>query len=474
MIEKRAAGILLPLFSLPSPEGRGCLDQNSFNFIDWLSASKQRYWQLLPLGLTYKHQNPYSACSSFGGDPAFISLQRLQEQHIISSFSIPSLATLSLNQLRSEKSKLILKHLLINFSDNSIQKFIVQHPWVKELATFIVLTEEQGADWRKWSSSSSRSISPTRIQEEIILQFLFFTQWKELQSYAHKKNIQIIGDLPIYIDLHSVDIWPNPHLFKLDAGHDLLFVSGAPPDQFSPTGQVWNTPVFNWDQHQLEHFSWWKKRIRRSLELFDLLRIDHFRGFASYWEIPNSSPPDARKGYWQKAKGEELFSTLSTAELNALIVEDLGDIDAAVYYLRDKFHFPGMNILQFAFETDLSNKYLPANTPTNSIYYTGTHDNDVITNWFEQSNLETKQKLKEWFHIKSSPELNWQLIELAYQARSNLVIIPFADIINAQQGRINTPGTISQNWQWQCSLTDFSPKTQQKLITLTTKYNRYE
>ena len=487
MISKRAAGILLPLFSLPSNEGRGCLDQNAFDFIDWLKDTHQSYWQLLPLGATFRYGNPYSAYSSFGGDPAFLSLEKLYQQGLLKEQPLSnSFSQLSLNELREEKLSFISKNLLESETHlKSFNNFLAQnHSWIYDFASFSLLSKKYGKQWNKWPKEYADynkdrlklliNTDPTSLPL-IITQWLFSLQWNDLHVYAKQNGIELIGDIPIYVDHHSIDLWPSKELFKLDKIGEPLFVSGAPPDQFSKDGQVWNTPIFNWDAHKKENFTWWQKRIKHIFELFDIVRIDHFRGLQAYWEIPNASEPDAKKGAWVNAPGKELFTTLEKDNTYELVVEDLGDIDQDVRELRDHFNFPGMKILQFAFDTDSNNEYLPHNISNNSIVYTGTHDNDTIMGWMNniKASPSILKNLEQIVDIKPNPNFNWDMINLAHQSMANTSIIPLADILAQDStGRINIPGTVKGNWSWSFDWKQLTCEMSKKLKELTINSNR--
>lgn len=487
MITKRAAGILLPLFSLPSNEGRGCLDDNAFKFIDWLKETKQSYWQLLPIGPTFRYGNPYSAYSSFGGDPAFISLERLVSREVISTLPPKKyLKKLSLNTLRERKMNFIMDHLHQAPENNKSYKAFIHNNenWLLDFTAFSFLSSTYGKRWSKWpakfkhyDSKVVQDIVETEPEARRILitQWLFFEQWIELRLYAKQRGVDLIGDVPIYVDRHSVDLWPSKHLFKLDSKGSPLFVSGAPPDQFSTDGQVWNTPIFKWDKHLEEDFRWWKKRITNIFNLFDIVRIDHFRGLEAYWEIPNEKVPDAKKGKWVKAPGRELFQELSRNDDYSLVVEDLGDIDYNVRNLRDDFNLPGMKILQFAFDTDSSNEYLPEHITPNSIVYTGTHDNNTIMGWRDeiQSNDIIVKNLKTIVGISLEKDFNWKMIELAHTSKANTSIIPFSDILGTgPKGRINVPGTVQGNWSWKFSWSELTEQMTAQLKNLTIQSNR--
>ena len=477
-MNKRTAGILLPIFSLPSNEGRGCFDENAYKYVDWLKKTKQSFWQILPLGPTLKYGNPYSAYSSFGGDLNLISTAQLKNDGFISNnLKLKRSDSYTYNQIKQKKIGL-LKIAFKNFNqkDRDFNLFIEKNSsWLKPLAHFEVLTRKYGKLWNKWPSEfqdyKKVAKAPSTQDEYFIyfIQWVFYKQWQKLKKYANKNNIKILGDVPIYVDFHSVDVWTAPKMFKFDQKQNPKFVSGAPPDQFSSKGQVWNTPVFNWHNLEKDSFKWWLKRFKYIFTLYDITRIDHFRGLQAYWEIPNDSPPDARKGKWQKAMGRKLFTKLKQDIKNLpVVVEDLGDIDQDVLSLRDDFKFSGMNVLHFAFSSDSRNVYLPENHKKNALVYTGTHDNDTTKGWFAQLNEKEKLNLFTFFNIKNGNNIHWDLISIAHHSPSNCSIIPMQDILGlGSEGRINVPGTVMNNWKWQFQWNKLTPSMSSKLLNIT-------
>lgn len=471
------------------------MGQQAYRFVDFLKSTHQSWWQLLPIGPTLKYGNPYCAYTSFGGNPTLISLDLLKDQGLLDedlswiqspqglvNYEITTPLKLKALKMAYTKFKKVIRKT--PFFDQYVHFVARNMWWLKDFAVFSCLTDDFGPDWTQWPLSYKKYDQKTADQyfqnhsDEVFFhyftQWIFFEQWSKLKSYANKNGIKILGDIPIFVDKHSLDVWKSPDHFKLDQEGRPLFVSGAPPDAFCDMGQVWNTPVFDWKVHRKNHYRWWKMRLRYILELFDVTRIDHFRGLESYWEIPNTTPPDARKGKWVKAHGRELFKELEKLypEL-PLVVEDLGDITKAVLKLRDDFEFPGMKILHFAFGSGKNNPYLPPNIPQNSIIYTGTHDNDTTQGWFK--NLKDKNELMMLNKfIKTDPtQIHWQLIQLAHESRSNLCIIPMADILGLDsKARINLPGTEKGNWMWRFDWDQLNKKDRERLKTITIEAKR--
>ncbi len=500
---RRQSGILLHISSLPSPFGIGDFGPKAYEFIDFLNQSKQSLWQILPLTPTnpFWGSSPYSSHSAFAGNSLFISPEILCEEGLLTGKDIriePSLDPhrVDYHQVTALKKEFLNKaYQKFCKSDNLLKDFSIfeeQHKdWLEDYAVFCLIKNHfHGQSWTEWPKEF-KNRDKTAIQALIkkkqnefqkykFTQFIFFRQWEKLKHYAHSKNVEIVGDLPIYVSYDSVDVWKEPQWFKLDELGDLNVVAGVPPDYFSITGQRWGNPVYNWDRLKAEHFEWWMRRIKQNLLLYDVVRVDHFRAFVNYWEIP-SSEESAINGYWVTAPTEEFFNTLKErfTEL-PLIAEDLGLIDDESREKIEALGFPGMKILLFAFNGDMKKHiYLPHNYTTNCAVYTGTHDNNTVAGWYEQEATEQEKKnLAEYyqeFTTAAHPDhsVHWNLIELALFSKARMAIFPMQDILGLDQScRMNVPGTVTGNWEWRMSSAQMDTTVGGRLAQMTSEANR--
>jgi 4-alpha-glucanotransferase len=475
MLFPRSAGILLHPTSLPGKSGIGDLGSEAYKFVDFLKEAGQTLWQVFPLGPTGFGDSPYQCFSAFAGNPLLISPVKLKEDGFLSEDNLSNPPQSDPGKVDYGKvigyKKSILKKAFNNFNINpkelkkEFEKFCdAYREWLDDFALFMALKEHHGgAVWSNWEKGLvhrdkkilaewQKKLSD-EIQYHKFVQFTFFRQWHFLRKYANEKGIKIIGDMPIFIAYDSSDLWANKELFTVDEEGKLTFVAGVPPDYFSKTGQLWGNPLYKWDEMEKDDFLWWRKRFSSLFELVDIVRIDHFRGFEAYWKIPGDAKT-AEKGKWVKAPGEKLFNTLKKylGEL-PILAEDLGVITPAVEALRDKFGFPGMKVLQFAFGTDMETNFLPHNYIPNCVVYTGTHDNDTTRAFFEKEKLggdknniyEHAQKYLNYF----GEDILTELIRAAYASVANFVIIPMQDILNlGSEARMNFPGTSTGNWTW--------------------------
>lgn len=473
----RGCGILLPIFSLPSDYGIGDLGPSAYSFVDFLNHAHQQYWQILPIHPTQEvnGHSPYSSISAFAGNVLFISPDLLIQDGFLSKNDTaikPVFSKEEVDYSSVSKFKVSLLHLAFkNFIGQgrkeikqAYDEFCRDHQsWLDDFALFVVIKEyAEGKAWNEWPAElknrDKRALKEAhekykeRIFQLKFYQFIFYRQWSQLRNYCAKRNVVLIGDIPIYVNDDSVEVWRYPELFKLNKNGDIEFVGGVPPDYFSQTGQRWGNPIYNWDVLKESQYAWWLQRIKHNLKLYDYIRIDHFRGFAAFWQIP-ASEKTAVKGAWVKAPGEDLFNCIKKAFPQLpIIAEDLGIITPDVTELMAKFHLPGMKVLLFAFGDDLKkNPYLPHNYTENCVVYTGTHDNNTIQGWFlyDASDYEKKNLSKYLGKETTAQNINQSLIDLALLSKANLAIIPMQDILGlGREARMNIPGTIQGNWQW--------------------------
>jgi len=502
----RASGILLHPTSLPGPHGIGDLGDAAYRFADFLHASGQTLWQVLPLGPTGYGDSPYACYSAFAGNTLLISAERL---HTASLLSEPELAALpSLPEGRVDfgaayqSKQQIHATAFANFQRNAggelgsaFETFAEQNAsWLDDYALFRALKDAQdGKAWCEWEQSlvlrepaalaRARTELHDQIDREKFSQFVFFRQWFELKAYCKQRGIKIIGDIPIFVAHDSVDVWTNPDQFKLNADGSPIVVAGVPPDYFSDTGQYWGNPIFNWEHMLADGFKWWIERVRAALRMVDIVRIDHFRGFAACWEIPGGDKT-AERGHWVDAPGRELFGAIRQAlgEL-PIIAEDLGVITADVDKLRDDFSIPGMRVLQFAFSSDAKNISLPHNYDQNVVVYTATHDNDTTVGWFKSVASESSTRTAEEigserdFCMKylntTGEEIHWDSIRAVFASVANTAIVPMQDVLGlGREARMNVPNSTAGNWLWRFKEDDLSNELRARLREMTQLYGR--
>ncbi|MBC8215046.1 MAG: 4-alpha-glucanotransferase [Candidatus Marinimicrobia bacterium] len=502
MVFHRSSGILLHITSLPGQYGIGEIGPHAYTFIDRLKTMGQHLWQILPIGPTGLSASPYQSLSSFAGNPLLISFELLIKNGYLKTSEVQTLNTLSeihidSNSVFSLRSS-ILNIVAENFQSRASKEFIenfrefcsTNSVWLDDFALFITLKElhnnQAWADW-KWEYKHRNPDALSEIAEKYksdilkvkILQFLFHDQWHSLIDYAHKRNVRIIGDIPIYVAYDSVDVWANQSLFHLDCDGKMDRLSGAPPCYFSETGQLWGNPIYNWDVHKKTRYKWWVSQIKKLFTMVDIVRIDHFNGFVKYWEVPANSK-NAKNGRWIQGPGEDFFNVI-TQELGPLpiIAEDLGEASKEAEPVRKIFEFPGLKILQFAFGENED----PMDYPKSCVVYTGTHDNDTTKGWFTmhsgQGRAQTEDEISaerknvlEYFETDGS-EIHWDMIDLALQTPANTTIIPLQDVMGLDsKARMNIPGTANGNWTWRFTWDMLSDKMITRLKHLTNKYNR--
>jgi len=510
MSKRREAGVLLHPTSLPGPHGIGDLGSKAFAFVDFLFQSGQKLWQVLPLGPTGYGDSPYASFSTFAGNPLLISLEKLVDEGWLGKAElgeVPGFDPLKIDYGWVQFWKFpLLDRAALNFLRNAKGESLaafetfcrLEASWLEDFTLFIAIKAEyqkkadseglMGKMWSNFWDLDIRLREPeamarwrTKLSESIavkkVLQFWFFQQWLSLKSYANGKGIHIIGDIPIFVAADSVDVWANRRFFQLDDHGQPLVVAGVPPDYFSETGQLWGNPLYNWDEMKNDGFSWWMARIQATLKLVDLIRVDHFRGFEAYWEIPGNAP-NAIGGRWVKAPGMEFFETIRS-KLGSLpiLAEDLGVITPEVERLRDTFQFPGMKILQFAFDSaeagaNGENGFLPHNYATNCVVYTGSHDNDTSRGWYEAASAADQEYSLEYVdgHLE---DLAWGFIRSAISSTALYAIIPMQDLLNLPSwARMNTPSTLGGNWCWRVRETELSASLANKYNRMTKLYGR--
>lgn len=497
MLTERSAGILLHPTSLPSRFGIGDLGNDAYRFVDFLSATGQKLWQILPLGPTSYGDSPYQCLSAFAGNPLLISFDKLVEEKIIPPEMLEDVPSFPLKidygrviEYKFFKLKEIYNYFKKkdkSFLLNEYQQFCENEKfWLYDYSLFAAIKDYfNGAPWNEWEDSIKKMIPERinylkktlhdKIEFHKFIQFLFFKQWKELKSYANSKGIKIIGDLPIFVAFDSADVWVNKHLFEVTDEGKPLFIAGVPPDYFSPTGQRWGNPHYRWDVMEQDDYDWWRKRVQSLLNLTDIIRIDHFRGFYNYYKIPGDSPT-AEIGEWVLGPGEKFFFTLEKyfGKL-PIIAEDLGILVSEVYELRDKFNFPGMKILQFAFGTNGEKKFLPHRFVQNCVVYTGSHDNDTTIGWWnsiQNDGTDTKEFFMNYTG-SNGQDVCKDLIRLAYSSIAALVIIPLQDWLRlGTEARMNFPGRPDGNWSWRFSWNQISENLISEIKTFVKIFER--
>ncbi|MEM8544818.1 MAG: 4-alpha-glucanotransferase [Cyanobacteria bacterium P01_H01_bin.119] len=493
----RSSGLLLHPTSLPGRFGIGDVGPEAYRFVDFLAESGQQTWQVLPLGPTGHGNSPYMCYSSMAGNHLLISLEQLRDRGLLSQQDLDNLPdhpaeAVDYNPVIQDKMRLLEKAAEAFKTQATVEEqqafaeFCEAHDfWLDEYAFFMALKRENsGASWHKWDDAIARRqpevMEHWRLKLAHVIyyhkyfQFAFHCQWSNLKTYANDKGIQIIGDMPIYVAHDSVDVWAFPDNFMIDPETlEPSEMAGVPPDYFSETGQLWGNPTYNWNVLKARKFRWWLQRLKALLDYVDLIRIDHFRGFESYWAV-EAGEPTAMNGKWVEAPGELFFETVKQ-ELGSLpiLAEDLGVITPEVEALRDKFDFPGMKILQFAFGSDRHNPYLPYNVPQNCLIYTGTHDNDTTVGWFEKANDYEKGRLLFYLGCTSDDGIHWDMIRLALGSVANQAIIPLQDLLGlGSEARMNTPGVPSGNWEWRYDTNALTEDLRDRLRELTKIYGR--
>ena len=491
----RRNGMLLPIASLPSPYGIGGFSKEAYEFIDLLEETGQKLWQILPLGPTSYGDSPYQSFSTFAGNPYFIDLDTLVEKGWLTKEACEA-SDYGDNESYIDYGRIynsrfvLLKQAFLNSDVLSDEKFAEfckanQH-WLPDYALYMALkNQNDGKSWIEWEEEirlrkpEAVEYYKKELEEECnfyeFLQYEFHEQWTKVKEYAHEKGIQIVGDVPIYVAFDSADTWANPELFQLDEKNLPLGVAGCPPDAFSATGQLWGNPLYNWAYHKKTGYDWWLKRIAYCFDLYDIVRIDHFRGFDEYYSIPYGDET-AVNGHWEKGPGMDLFNTVKEklGELD-IIAEDLGFLTESVFQLLKDSGYPGMKVLQFAFDPSEDSDYLTYKYQRNCVVYTGTHDNDTTAGWFEKLSDGDREVALRYMNSFYTPkeEQHWDLIALAMRSTADTCIIPVQDFLGlGSEARINMPSTLGDNWKWRMTKGAFSEELKEKIRRMTKLYGR--
>lgn len=492
-MKRRSSGILMHISSLPGPYGIGDFGKGAYDFVDFLECASQKEWQILPLGITGFGDSPYQNFSVFAGNPYFIDLEEFFQKGYLNKEDI-ALHPLGDNPERVDygllyKNKTALLRIAYKRAKKEINReleafYEKEKTWLRDFALFMAIKKAHNdVSWLKWPQEyrniNSRAVldfereNQDEIYFHIFVQYFFFKQWKALKNYANKKNIRIIGDIPIYVAEDSADLWRHHGLFKVDENLYPLTVAGCPPDAYSETGQLWGNPVYDWEAMERDGYTWWIDRIRASFEMYDMVRIDHFRGFEAYWEVKYGSS-DAVNGKWTKGPGYKFFERIKE-ELGELpiIAEDLGFLTNEVYELIGKTGFPGMKVLQFAFESGAESEHLPHNYTRNCVVYTGTHDNNTIIGWVRKAGKRELLFARDYLKLSFEEGFNWGFIRGAFSSTADTCIIPMQDYLGlGDEARMNTPSTLGNNWVWRMKEDALTDELAEKIAKLIRIYGR--
>ena len=495
---RREAGILLPISSLPGPYGIGCFSRSAYAFVDWLKEAGQSYWQILPLGPTSFGDSPYQSFSTFAGNPYFIDLEALIQEGVLTreecdaaglegdptgidyeTLYLHRYSLLRLAYQRSDISK-----------DPDYQRFVADNSWwLSDYALFMAVKGRfDGAPWTEWAEDIRlrwgsaldwyRRELYFEIEFQQYMQFVFFRQWAALRNYAHSQGIRMIGDIPIYVAMDSADVWAHPELFQLDGKNVPTAVAGCPPDGFSATGQLWGNPLYRWDYHRQTGYDWWMSRLWYCFQIYDVMRIDHFRGFDEYYSIPYGETT-AVSGHWEKGPGLDFFRTMERRlGRHEVIAEDLGYVTDSVRQLVRDSGFPGMKVLEFAFDSRDSgsaNDYLPHNYIENCVAYTGTHDNETVAGWLTSITPEELQMVRDYLcdHCTPDQELYKPFTALALGSVARICVIPLQDYLGyGNSCRINRPSTVGTNWRWRVTAEELTDGLKAEILAAAKRYGR--
>ncbi len=488
----RKSGILMHITSLPGPYGIGTMGKQARAFVDFLKSAGQQCWQLLPLSPTGYGNSPYQSCSAYAGNPYLIDLDMLVAQGLLKRSELTACRWESQKGrvdfgLQYENRFPILRKAYSRFADwDKLEAFSRDNGnWLPDYALFMALKgEKQGLPWYQWDKPlklrepdavwDARQALKDEIRFQSFVQYLFFTQWEALRDYAHENGVEIIGDVPIYVPYDSADVWSNPEYFQLDSDGKPAAVAGVPPDYFSEEGQLWGNPLYRWDRMKKDGYLWWINRLTAASRLYDVVRIDHFRGLEAYWSVPYGDKT-AKNGHWVKGPGMDFIRTVQKRLPKlAMIAEDLGFLTPEVLALRDSSGFPGMKVLGFAFDSREPSDYLPHKYPANSVCYTGTHDNMTTRQWFETASKDAVAYAGEYMHLTKEEGNVWGVIRTAFSSVADTCIIPMQDILClGQQARMNCPGTQSDaNWTWRAEPGCMTGALAKRLRAMTVLYGR--
>lgn len=491
----RAAGILLPIFSIPSKYGIGSFSKEAYEFVDSLEKSGQTYWQILPLGQTGYWASPYQSYSTFAGNPYFIDLEQLIKDGLLTKDECDSYDfgsdenKVDYDKINIAKEKLLRKAYEKSDIKNNSQfnEFCKENDyWLDDFALYFAVKQYfDGKSWIEWDEDIRDRKKDAMIHYKDMLdkeifyykfvQYEFCVQWFKLKKYANNKNIKIFGDIPIYVAFDSADCWSDTKLFQFDENNNPKSVAGCPPDAFSKTGQMWGNPLYDWDYHKSTGYGWWIRRFDYCFKLFDIVRVDHFRGFDEYYSIPYGQET-AVNGEWKKGPGIEFFNMLTGwfGKMN-IIAEDLGILTDSVRQLLKDTGYPGMKILEFAFDNSECSSYLPQFYDSNCVVYTGTHDNNTLIGWYDEMSDEEKNFTERYLNNKghNKKEVTRDFIRLALSSVADMAIIPMQDYLAlGEEARINEPSTVGKNWKWRMSKDAFSNELQSEIKTLTRLFSR--
>ena len=491
----RTSGVLMPISSIPSPYGIGTMGKQARKFVDFLVKGGQKYWQILPICPTSYGDSPYQSFSSFAGNPYFIDLEYLCKDKLLTkkeceSFQWGSNPKYVDYGIMYESRYALLRKVYARFTKKEPQDFEKfcenEKQWLDDYALFMALKDANGGQaWSNWDKSlrlrekKAMEEATETYSEEIrfykMLQYLFYQQWNALKTYANEAGIEIIGDVPIYVAGDSADVWAIPDQFYLDENLEPIEVAGCPPDAFSDDGQLWGNPLFRWDVMKKDGYTWWTRRIKAMSELYDIIRIDHFRGFDSFYAIP-AKDDTAKNGQWKQGPGMDLFCELEK-KLGKLpiIVEDLGFLTPSVHKLLKDSGFPGMKVIQFAFDSREESDYLPHTYTNHCVVYTGTHDNDTVMGWMKTAPKASVKYAKEYLNLTKEEGYNWGMMRAAWSSVADMAIVPMQDILGlGSEARINTPSTLGNNWKWRATPEQIDAKVAKKLYHYMQMYGRVD
>ncbi len=489
----RASGVLMHISSLPGDTGIGTLGKEAYEFIDFLKASGQTYWQVLPLCPTSYGDSPYQSFSTFAGNPYFIDFDLLYNENLLKKSDYSKIKwfdnpeKINFNLLYKNRFN-VLKKAFHNFNrENSdyVDFCECNSFWLNDYALYMALKNKfNGISWNEWPQdlktrkeeiiSNAKKEMKEDVEFQKFIQYIFFKQWNDLKKYANENGIKIIGDIPIYIAGDSADVWANPKQFLLDNECNPIEVAGCPPDAFSDDGQLWGNPLYDWDYMKKDGYSWWKNRIEHLCKMCDVIRIDHFRGFESFYCIPAESKT-AKIGEWRKGPGIEFFKEIEKSiGKKDIIAEDLGYLTPAVKKMLRQSKYPGMKVLQFAFDTDEENDYLLHNFTKNSVAYAGTHDNDTIIGYMTKTApRKTRKRAKEYLRLSRREGYNWGFMKAIWSSNSDTAIVTMQDLLGlGNEARMNFPSTVTDNWQWRAKPDYLTDDLTEKLLYYTNLYQR--
>ena len=495
-MKKRQSGVLMHISSLPGKYGIGSFGQSAYDFVDFLVRTKQRYWQILPLGTTSYGDSPYQSFSAFAGNTYFIDFDILIEEGLLNEADVKG-ADFGDDPRKVDYAKIfdarrpIMEKAVARFLKaddlSDYESFVEQNAaWLEVFAEYMAIKEHfDNLAWTEWpdeairrrdaaSLASYREKLADKLTYHRVTQYLFFKQWLRLKAYANEHHIEIVGDMPIYVAADSADVWAQPHFFKTDAVGKPTCVAGCPPDEFSETGQLWGNPIYDWEAMDKDGYAWWIERLHESFKIYDIVRIDHFRGFESYWEVPAGSETSA-SGKWVKGPDYKLFAAVKEAlgDLN-IIAEDLGFMTDEVIELRERTGFPGMKILQFAFNPDDESIDSPHLAPNNSVMYTGTHDNNTVLGWYkDEIDDATRQYMAQYTNRKEYETVPHAMLRTIFSSVSFMAIATMQDLLELDSAaRMNYPSTIGGNWTWRMTAEELNPIVEGELYSLTKTYRR--